>query len=627
MQTVSDGLGTIDSAGRVTINTRPASASRCSAPTAGWSRTTTSSATSSRGRRGVLGSVQRGRRRHRAEQPDHQQRDGPERHRHERGRLLDRRLGKRQLLPGQQQLDVRSESATATNAELYPTCPAPAAPNPGAGPAAAATATRSTELASYVTRRRRRRTRVLVDRALASRRSRTSSRVEVDSRSDVPVMRRTTEASALRSPGGDRRRRCGALAPASQAAQVREAEEDPDGQGRDDFFAPTDVKVKAEHEGQLQVGLGQPEPHNVTLTKGPKKVKKKDFKSATGLDRRQVQAEVREEGHLRLHLHDPPDGDEDEGHSQEVRPSRRLGPAESFFADAGGAFLCTLAGQEVLTRRARRTSRASPSGLEVPPKVAGGAARAGGARRRSTTLLAQAAARRTSTGSRPSRSKWDIVPTGRDADDGQEGQGARRSSPPMPTAPTRRTSPSRSGRPTIPGPLIEAEVGDTIIIHFQNKLRTPVTIHPHGVLYSVDMDGAYKGKFTDPGGFVQKGETFDYVWEAVEGTQGAWFYHDHGPMDPLPLYKGLFGPLHHPRPVRAPADEGVLHRLPLLPARRDRARPGLLLHQRPRLRRQHPDPAAQRRRRRRVLRLRDRRRLPHVPHPRAPLDDRRRGHR
>ena len=93
------------------------------------------------------------------------------------------------------------------------------------------------------------------------------------------------------------------------------------------------------------------------------------------------------------------------------------------------------------------------------------------------------------------------------------------------------------------------------IIHFQNKLRAPVTIHPHGILYSVDMDGAYKGKYTDPGGFVQKNETFDYVWEAVEGTQGAWIYHDHGPMDPLPLYKGLFGPLmirdpSEPRPTK-----------------------------------------------------------------------------
>ena len=70
-----------------------------------------------------------------------------------------------------------------------------------------------------------------------------------------------------------------------------------------------------------------------------------------------------------------------------------------------------------------------------------------------------------------------------------------------------------------------------------------MTIHPHGVFYSQEMDGAYKGRHTDPGGFVQKKQTFQYVWEAREGTEGAWLYHDHGPMDPLPVYKGLFGPL------------------------------------------------------------------------------------
>ena len=57
------------------------------------------------------------------------------------------------------------------------------------------------------------------------------------------------------------------------------------------------------------------------------------------------------------------------------------------------------------------------------------------------------------------------------------------------------------------------------------------------------MDGAYKGRFTDPGGFVQKNRTFTYVWEAREDSVGTWLYHDHGPMDPLPVFKGMFGPL------------------------------------------------------------------------------------
>ena len=44
-------------------------------------------------------------------------------------------------------------------------------------------------------------------------------------------------------------------------------------------------------------------------------------------------------------------------------------------------------------------------------------------------------------------------------------------------------------------------------------------MHPHGIFYSNEMDGAYKGKFTDPGGFVQHNRTFTYVWEAQRGDR------------------------------------------------------------------------------------------------------------
>jgi FtsP/CotA-like multicopper oxidase with cupredoxin domain len=95
----------------------------------------------------------------------------------------------------------------------------------------------------------------------------------------------------------------------------------------------------------------------------------------------------------------------------------------------------------------------------------------------------------------------------------------------------------------IPGPLLEAQTGDTIIVNFQNQTGAPVTMHPHGIFYTEQMDGAYKGRYTTPGGFVRNHHTFRYVWEARPGTEGAWFYHDHGPLDPVPVFKGLFGPL------------------------------------------------------------------------------------
>ena len=57
----------------------------------------------------------------------------------------------------------------------------------------------------------------------------------------------------------------------------------------------------------------------------------------------------------------------------------------------------------------------------------------------------------------------------------------------------------------IPGPMIRAKVGDTLIVHFTNKLPEPTTIHWHGLELPANMDGsnisqspiaANGGKFT-----------------------------------------------------------------------------------------------------------------------------------
>ena len=108
------------------------------------------------------------------------------------------------------------------------------------------------------------------------------------------------------------------------------------------------------------------------------------------------------------------------------------------------------------------------------------------------------------------------------------------------------------------------------------------------------MDGAYKGKYTDPGGFVQTKQTFTYIWEATPGTEGAWLYHDHGPMDPVPVYKGLFGPLLIRDRRTTPADREFFVGFHTFPPVGDRAQHRILLHQRPRLRGQHADAARRR---------------------------------
>lgn len=222
------------------------------------------------------------------------------------------------------------------------------------------------------------------------------------------------------------------------------------------------------------------------------------------------------------------------------------------FAGGGGLFICTLAGQKVLRDRGADVDKLAAD-VPVPPKVKAAAA-AGGMTAAAQPTLARADGARREYWIRAEPARWNIVPTGRDAMMDRKIKGktkftayAYRAYSPGFAAPL--------GPPTIPGPTIEAEIGDTIVVNFQNMLEAPVTMHPHGVFYSVEMDGAYKGRHTDPGGFVQRKQTFQYVWEAREGTQGAWLYHDHGPMDPLPVYRGLFGPVivrepGAPRPAR-----------------------------------------------------------------------------
>ena len=147
------------------------------------------------------------------------------------------------------------------------------------------------------------------------------------------------------------------------------------------------------------------------------------------------------------------------------------------------------------------------------------------------------------------KTKWNIVPTHHDGmmDRKVPGKTTFTALAYQPWAPGFATP---LGPPQIPGPLLQAQTGDTIVVNFRNQTGVPVTMHPHGIFYTHDMDGAYKGKYTEPGGFVENGRTFQYVWEARPGTEGAWLYHDHGPMDPLPVFKGMFGGLI----IRKPTD-------------------------------------------------------------------------
>jgi FtsP/CotA-like multicopper oxidase with cupredoxin domain len=194
-------------------------------------------------------------------------------------------------------------------------------------------------------------------------------------------------------------------------------------------------------------------------------------------------------------------------------------------AAAGGAALVTLGGLEYHAD-AKLDVAAMGSQMEVPPAVAGYY------RRQSQTGYVAGPAVPAAGGGLTREywikavkvPNWDIVPSHRDGMMDRPIKGKTK----ITALAYQRFHPGFKkpmGPPSIPGPLIEADVGDTVVINFRNECGMPVTIHPHGIFYTVDMDGSYKGKYTTPGGFVENGHTFRYIWDARQDTVGAWLYH------------------------------------------------------------------------------------------------------
>ena len=73
-----------------------------------------------------------------------------------------------------------------------------------------------------------------------------------------------------------------AVAPTTQAGKNDKPKKGPTIKVADDFYAPTDVTVKPNTQVNYKWDSTNLNSHNVILQKGPKKINKKDFKSATG---------------------------------------------------------------------------------------------------------------------------------------------------------------------------------------------------------------------------------------------------------------------------------------------------------------------------------------------------------
>lgn len=100
-----------------------------------------------------------------------------------------------------------------------------------------------------------------------------------------------------------------------------------------------------------------------------------------------------------------------------------------------------------------------------------------------------------------------------------------------------------------PGPTIEANVGDQLIIHFKNELPFPTTVHWHGLRLPPASDGS-----TVTQNPINTGDSYDYVYTLRD--PGTFWYHPHVKGDEQ-VEHGLYGAL-------------IVHGGPEIPASADR---------------------------------------------------------
>jgi manganese oxidase len=150
---------------------------------------------------------------------------------------------------------------------------------------------------------------------------------------------------------------------------------------------------------------------------------------------------------------------------------------------------------------------------------------------------------------------WNIVPNGRDAIMGMEFPTTDTVFPtvvyqrydrgwhkPLPNRPAG----SGNDEDGMPGPLIRAQVGDRIRVHFKNldtAFNRPHSMHFHGVRYKPSSDGAYLPGFSGRDADVKPGQSWTYKLDAISTSVGAWSYHDHSPSMDDSIAGGMWGML------------------------------------------------------------------------------------
>ncbi|CAM4556627.1 unnamed protein product [Leuciscus chuanchicus] len=104
------------------------------------------------------------------------------------------------------------------------------------------------------------------------------------------------------------------------------------------------------------------------------------------------------------------------------------------------------------------------------------------------------------------------------------------------------------------GPILRAEVDDVVEVHMKNFASRPYSLHPHGVFYKKDSEGALYPDGTSGHNkrddAVAPGQSWTYTWEVkpeygpteADASCLTWIYHSHGDA-PKDIASGLIGAL------------------------------------------------------------------------------------
>src|SRR5436190_7018262 len=87
----------------------------------------------------------------------------------------------------------------------------------------------------------------------------------------------------------------------------------------------------------------------------------------------------------------------------------------------------------------------------------------------------------------------------------------------------------------LPGPVLTAKKGDTLIIKVKNDLAEPTVVHWHGIRVPASMDGT--GEVQRP---IQPGEEFEYRFAVPDS--GTFWYHSHQ-NETVQMERGMYGAL------------------------------------------------------------------------------------